>query len=484
MSKQNPTAFKSTSDNKAREDIRCGSDSSSACGYKPNIVHLDNSESKEFKGGINVEDLTHGSDSGFLSGPQSSLYDEQEELSHSAIGSNDFSQKTSKIDSIECNIKNSSEILLQRHENKEEEGIYAVDSGCIEEEDEYEESPDSAAKAERQSIIKQHITLQNQPHITTATSNNNTSTSEKMKLKHDVDSHLTERFSNISLQSGTVNNLNASGRATNAQTAPTTTTTTNKISESEQLPNWEQYFQQNDDGDTYLHLACIAGQENIVGALIRVAGNPYALNIKNDYGQTPLHLAALSRQKTILRMLLLAGAEAHLRDSRGNTALHLACMSGDVQCVSALTVPFSSEEINEAQRHFGFSQNKQLSYAEIRNYDGEYCVHLATEAGNLQILGTLVRFGADINAREGKGGYTPLHIVIENNNEELFSFLLNDCKSKLDVETTTFGRLTAYQMACRMKRSKMYKILEKYGAEPLSPPESEYEESSDDDEFE
>lgn len=84
--------------------------------------------------------------------------------------------------------------------------------------------------------------------------------------------------------------------------------------------------------------------------------------------------------------------------------------------------------------------------------------------------------------QEGKGGYTPLHISIEKGNEELFNFLLDDCKPNL--EATTFGRLTAYQLTCILKRSQMQSSLEKYGAEPLSPPDSECESSDDESDFE
>ncbi|KAH8403195.1 hypothetical protein KR222_007271, partial [Zaprionus bogoriensis] len=249
---------------------------------------------------------------------------------------------------------------------------------------------------------------------------------------------------------------------------------------------WEQFYQQNDDGDTPLHLACISGYVDVVAALIRMAPHPCLLNIQNDVAQTPLHLAALTAQPTILRMLLLAGAEPTVRDRHGNTALHLSCIAGEKQCVRALTEKFGASEIHEAHRQYGHRSNDKavssLSYArlpadlEIRNYDGERCVHLAAEAGHVDILRILVSHGADINAREGKGGRTPLHIAIECCNEDLANFLLDECE-KLNLETATYAGLTAYQVASVLNKSRMQNILEKRGAETLTPPDSDYDSS-------
>uniref|UniRef100_A0A0A1WTW6 NF-kappa-B inhibitor cactus n=1 Tax=Zeugodacus cucurbitae TaxID=28588 RepID=A0A0A1WTW6_ZEUCU len=462
MSKPNPTVKCSASDNK-HTIFTDGSGTSASSVLAANIDNKNIQGKTELSENFDIEDPSQGADSGFLSGPQSSFCDEQEDITYSSGGNNanNFNKTKPNIVATERHTKNIPGIS-QPHDKKQE-SIFVVDSGCIEEEEEYEEFNDSEAKSDRHLIPIQQ-TLHSKPRSATAATQSNLS--EEMKLKHDVDSHISERFCNLSLQSGTANNLNASGR----------------VPAVAQLPVWEQFFQQNDDGDTYLHLASISGQDNVAAALISLAVHPCILNIKNDYGQTPLHLAALSRHPTILRMLLLAGADPNIRDCRGNTALHLACKSGYEQSVSALTTPFSEIEINAAHQQFGYTQTKLINNLEMRNYEGEYCVHLAAEIGNLQMLRSLVQSGADINAGEGKGGYTPLHIAVEKGNEELLNFLLNNCKPKLNVEATTFGRLTAYQLASISERSQMQRILEKHGAEQLPSPDNDYESSDDESE--
>lgn len=60
--------------------------------------------------------------------------------------------------------------------------------------------------------------------------------------------------------------------------------------------------------------------------------------------------------------------------------------------------------------------------------------------------------------------------------------MLNDC-NKLNVETCTYGLLTAYQIAAILNNQNLMGSLERYGAELRSPPESDddsYYDSSDD----
>lgn len=101
---------------------------------------------------------------------------------------------------------------------------------------------------------------------------------------------------------------------------------------------------------------------------------------------------------------------------------------------------------------------------------------------NLEISKFLI-FCFSFNLQEGKSGYTALHFACENSNEILAQFLLNEC-SKLNVETCTYGLLTAYQLAAEQKNCNLMGNLEHYGAELLSPPETDddsYLDSSEDD---
>ncbi|KAI9582331.1 NF-kappa-B inhibitor cactus-like [Glossina fuscipes] len=248
-----------------------------------------------------------------------------------------------------------------------------------------------------------------------------------------------------------------------------------KEDSSKSSTNWTDWYQQDDDGDTFLHLACIMKDENLVKTILSKTPHSCLYDILNDDCQAPLHLAALTKRPNILRMLLLAGADPTVRDRRGNTALHLACRSGVVECVDSLIKPFYKDEIEEAShqyehRNFSIPLSQDL---DLRNYNGESCVHVAAKLGFIDILHRLVSHGADINAREKKCGRTPLHIAIERGNEILTEFLLNECNKKIDLEAITFGGLTAYQVAGKLEKLDLQNMLEKCGAEILQVPQSE-----------
>jgi len=52
--------------------------------------------------------------------------------------------------------------------------------------------------------------------------------------------------------------------------------------------------------------------------------------------QTPLHLAVITHQMSIVKKLIEGGADVNLMDRNGQTALHLACQDGDINCVHVI----------------------------------------------------------------------------------------------------------------------------------------------------
>lgn len=82
-----------------------------------------------------------------------------------------------------------------------------------------------------------------------------------------------------------------------------------------------------------------------------------------------------------------------------------------------------------------------------------------------------------MNFQEGKAGRTPLHIAIEKCDMDLVTFL-TVC-DKMDMETPTYGGLTAYQIACILQKTQMLTMLKEHGAEAITPPDSDCDDSSD-----
>uniref|UniRef100_A0A182PJ81 Uncharacterized protein n=1 Tax=Anopheles epiroticus TaxID=199890 RepID=A0A182PJ81_9DIPT len=228
--------------------------------------------------------------------------------------------------------------------------------------------------------------------------------------------------------------------------------------------DWMKNFQQDEVGETQLHLAVYDRNEGLISKLVANVPRQF-LNIQNDAAQTALHLAVLTEQPKIVRCLLKAGINQTIQDIDGNTALHLACTLRQATIVKELLTPSPYAEVAQD--------------LELWNYDGKTCVHLAAEVGSIEALRCLIDAGADINAREGKSGMSALHISIEKSNEELANFLLDECPL-LSLEAVTYAGMTAYQLALIQDKRVLISDLSKRGAEEISLPASDVDTDSED----
>ena len=116
-----------------------------------------------------------------------------------------------------------------------------------------------------------------------------------------------------------------------------------------------------------LHTAIIQGYFEATLSLINMAPHPCLFDILNDDVQTALHLAVITNQPKVVRKLVVAGADLSIRNYQGNTALHLACMSSNLDCVKALTEPITKVDKDSLLAKLPtVSQN-----LEQPNYNGE-----------------------------------------------------------------------------------------------------------------
>jgi len=76
------------------------------------------------------------------------------------------------------------------------------------------------------------------------------------------------------------------------------------------------------------------------------------LDLQNyEFRQTALHLAILTDQPAVVRLLVNCGASCDIRDRHGNTALHLACSRGFIQCIIEMTREFSLDERAQLEQY-------------------------------------------------------------------------------------------------------------------------------------
>ncbi len=74
-------------------------------------------------------------------------------------------------------------------------------------------------------------------------------------------------------------------------------------------------------GNTALHIAALAGQEEVVRILI---ANGASVNVQSVHGFSALYMAAQENHDTVVRLLLANGANQSLATSDGFTPLAVA----------------------------------------------------------------------------------------------------------------------------------------------------------------
>ena len=105
---------------------------------------------------------------------------------------------------------------------------------------------------------------------------------------------------------------------------------------------------------------------------------------ENTQGFTPVHIAALNGHAKVLQTLVSVGADAHITDFSGRTALHLAIGNGNTETFMLL--------VNEIECDLN-----------AQDIDGCSCVHAAVMCDNLSFLNVLIGEGADVNCVDING---------------------------------------------------------------------------------
>lgn len=163
---------------------------------------------------------------------------------------------------------------------------------------------------------------------------------------------------------------------------------------------------QDEDGDTLLMSAVTWGQIEDVRILLAKGAN---VHLKNLDGDTALRGIALfnrpQRDRAVLKLLLQHGANINDRDPDGDTALHTAVYSGHVEHVLMLTE--NGADVN----------NRNILG---RTPIWEVCRADTPQA--LKIADILLANGADINSRD-KDRDTMSALLACDENEQLLTYL-------------------------------------------------------------
>jgi ankyrin repeat protein len=164
---------------------------------------------------------------------------------------------------------------------------------------------------------------------------------------------------------------------------------------------------------TALHLAALGARFGIARVLLNHCAS---VNAQNCWGETPLHLVLRGEQESqkkwfgIVWLLLERGADIHTRDKNHCTALHLAAFSGMF-------------EISRLLLHYGAN-------ADVRNEKGETPLHLVSrgeykyQKHGVDISRLLLECGVDFHAQD-KNHDTALHSAAFRGRLEIVQVLLD-----------------------------------------------------------
>ncbi|XP_040290243.1 B-cell lymphoma 3 protein [Bufo bufo] len=202
--------------------------------------------------------------------------------------------------------------------------------------------------------------------------------------------------------------------------------------------------QQDEDGDTALHIAIAHGNLSIAQKVISLLNHGRRdVDVLNKLRQTPLHLAVITDQPELVALLLQHRASPLIPDRNGQTCIHLACEYGSIRSLQVL-------------------MRAGIQDLEATNYHGMTALHVAIRSGRRDITLCLLEYGADVNAMDLKSGQSPLIQAVESGSEELVSLLL---QKGAEINGSTYAGNTALHAASGRGLHEITRLLLRSGAD-------------------
>lgn len=171
----------------------------------------------------------------------------------------------------------------------------------------------------------------------------------------------------------------------------------------------------------YIQLALIAKDQDTMNA------------VDDKFDNVPLHLAVLRGQIDLARQLIAAGVNIDPLNLIHFTPLHFAVHA------KAFNLDFIRELLTAG------------ADPDIKDIDGNSCLHYACENGLDELVELLLHHGADVDIRDSKGR-TPLYVAIENGHTKIAKRLLTTHQA--DPTIKTYKGRTLYHAAAMSSDNK------------------------------
>lgn len=197
----------------------------------------------------------------------------------------------------------------------------------------------------------------------------------------------------------------------------------------------DQKLEEKENG-TAFHLACTHGSLELLQLFLTANDDVNKANLRVARGYTPLMFACLSNKNIdVVRYLIDRGADPKRRNNVGETALHIACIKGNLEAVKLLLAHNKTGEINLPN----MLRTTPLMMA---------CFHK-----KLEVVKYLLAQKADTTAKDSFGK-TAIDLAIEVDSPEIIELFLDELNPLLKSSVGIIDKIRAILPFLKYKNPK------------------------------
>ncbi|CAF1093211.1 unnamed protein product [Rotaria sordida] len=250
------------------------------------------------------------------------------------------------------------------------------------------------------------------------------------------------------------------------------------------LKNGGKIDDQQEDLSTPVHLASSQGLIEILKLMFNCQSElkSKVIRMTDVQGMTPLHKAAMGDHVDVIEFLLDEGADIDVRDISKRTPLLVATLKSSVQAVCYLLSRNASliyrDETDRNFLHFIimqslpietignilFTRDNYHTLFDQRDQDGFYPIHYASREGQVNVLKTLIKHGAEIN-RKTNQRQSSLHFAAEYGRYNTCRQLLHTPGFKRILNEPDKLGQTPFHLCCQNGHTRVVQLLLHKGAQ-------------------
>lgn len=211
-------------------------------------------------------------------------------------------------------------------------------------------------------------------------------------------------------------------------------------------------------GRTALFYACKKGYTEIVSLLMT---KDICVDVQDNLGQTPLHIACDRHHDNIVLILLECKCRLNIEDKNGKIPLHLAVQNNSADIIDMLMQSqnkyFSLDRQNESTTLCKQNTNSTVYACDINAQDkkGQTALHIACSEGYVDCVKTLLNYKCDINICD-KEDKTALIYACESQDENVVDLLIDN---KADVNKSDKNGLSPLHIVVQKENMKILKTI-------------------------